>query len=514
MNGAESLVHTLLAGDVDVCFTNPGTSEMHFVAALDKIEGMRCVLCLFEGVVSGAADGYARMAGKPAATLLHLGPGLGNALANLHNAKKARSPVVNVVGEHATYHIQYNTPLTSDIEGIARPVSGWVKTATDSASVGPDGAAAIAASRAAPGQVATLILPGDTAWDDGGVVGTVPDVPGPEAVDGKLIDEVAKQMRGDERTLLLLGAGALFEEPLEIAGTIAAATGCDVLAEGMNSRLQRGAGRLFVERVPYPVDQALKVLAPYQRIILVGAGVPAVFFAYPNKPSLLAPEGCETIKLAEPHQDCAGALRALADAVGAKPGTAKLQEAARPERPSGPITLESIANAIGALLPENAVVADESITTGRNFYAYTKGVPPVDWLQNRGGSIGLGLPMATGAAVACPDRKVVCLESDGSGMYCLQALWTQAREGLDVTTLLFANRSYNILKGELANVGAGNPGPRAQNMLSLDNPTLGWVDLAKGMGVEADRVESADDLCRAFERGLAVEGPYLIEVVI
>jgi len=338
MNGAESLVHTLLAGDVDVCFTNPGTSEMHFVAALDKIEGMRCVLCLFEGVVSGAADGYARMAGKPAATLLHLGPGLGNALANLHNAKKARSPVVNVVGEHATYHIQYNTPLTSDIEGIARPVSGWVKTAPDSASVGPDGAAAIAASRAAPGQVATLILPGDTAWDDGGVVGTVPDVPGPEAVDGKLIDEVAKQMRGDERTLLLLGAGALFEEPLEIAGTIAAATGCDVLAEGMNSRLQRGAGRLFVERVPYPVDQALKVLAPYQRIILAGAGVPAVFFAYPNKPSLLAPEGCETIKLAEPHQDCAGALRALADAVGAKPGTAKLQEAARPERPSGPIT--------------------------------------------------------------------------------------------------------------------------------------------------------------------------------
>lgn len=514
MNGADSLVHTLLKGGVDVCFTNPGTSEMHFVAALDKIPGMRCVLCLFEGVASGAADGYARMADKPAATLLHLGPGLGNALANLHNAKKARSPIVNIVGEHATYHIQYNTPLTSDIEGIARPVSGWVRTANNVATVGPDGAEAIAAALTPPGQIATLILPGDTAWNDGGAIGEVPTVPARETVAEDRIDGAADLLRGDDRVLLLLGADAVLEEPLELAGNIAAATGCDVLAEGSNKRLQRGAGRFFVNRIPYPVPQALDVLKPYKHIIQVGSGRPAGFFAYPGKPSLLAPEGCKHYLLSMPEQDNVGALRALADAVGAKPGTAKLQPLDRPARPTGAITLDSIAAAIGALLPENAIVADESITTGRGFYPLTAGTPPHDWLQNRGGSIGLGLPLATGAAVACPDRKVVCLESDGSGMYCVQALWTQARENLDVTTLLFANRAYNILKGELANVGAGNPGPRAHDMLTLDRPTLDWIDIASGMGVEAERVETVDQLCDAFERGLAVKGPYLVEVVI
>ena len=514
MNGAESLVHTLLQGDVDVCFTNPGTSEMHFVAALDKIEGMRCVLCLFEGVVSGAADGYARMTGKPAATLLHLGPGLGNALANLHNAKKARTPMVNVVGEHATYHIQYNTPLTSDIEGIARPVSHWVKTAPDAQTVGPYGAEAIAAAHTAPGQIATLILPADTAWGDGGVVGTVPPVPERPPLDEKAIDEAAAMLKGDTHTLLLLGADALFEGPLEAAGTIATATDCDVLAEGMNKRLQRGAGRLAVQRIPYPVPQALDLLKDYRHIVLVGANRPAGFFGYPGMPSLMAHEDCTFTTIATPEQDCAAALDALAEAVGAKPGTAALQPLARPDRPTGAITLDSIAAAIGAILPENAIVADESVTTGRGFYPLTAGAPAHDWLQNRGGSIGLGMPLATGAAIACPDRKVVSLEGDGSGMYTVQALWTQARENLDVTTLVFANHSYNILKGELANVGAGNPGPRARDMLTLDRPKLDWIDLAKGMGVEAERVETVDQLCDAFERGLAVEGPYLVEVTV
>ncbi len=514
MNGAESLVHTLLAGDVDVCFTNPGTSEMHFVAALDKIDGMRCVLCLFEGVASGAADGYARMAGKPASTLLHLGPGLGNALANLHNAKKARSPIVNIVGEHATYHIQYNTPLTSDIEGIARPVSAWVKTTQEAAAVGADGAEAIAAARAAPGQVATLILPANTAWGDGGLVGQVSDAAEPEAVADQTVDKAAELLLGGPAPLLILGADALFEEPLAIAGDIAMATGCAVLAEGMNKRLQRGAGRFLADRIPYPVAKATSLLAPYRSVVLVGARPPAAFFAYPETPSLIAHPDAEMFELARPDQDCVGTLRALADALGAKRGAAKLQEASRPPRPTGPITPDTIAAAIGALLPENAIVVDESITTGRGFLPITAGAPPHDWLQNRGGSIGLGLPMATGAAVACPDRKVVCLESDGSGMYCVQSLWTQAREGLDVTTLLFANRSYNILKGELANVGAGNPGPRANDMLTLDRPDIDWVEIASGMGVEAERVDSADALCRAFERGLAHEGPNLIEVIV
>ena len=514
MNGAESLVRTLVESGVDVCFTNPGTSEMHFVAALDKVEGMRCVLGLFEGVVSGAADGYARMRGTPAATLLHLGPGLGNALANLHNAAKARSPVVNVVGDHAIHHAAYDTPLASDVEGIARPVSAWVKTSQSATAVGQDGADAIAAALTPPGQVATLILPADTAWNDGGEIGRVPAIPERQPVDPDSVDRAATILRGDGPTLLLLGATALYEEPLELAGRIAAATDCGLIAECFNARMQRGAGRVPVGRIPYPVPQALEVLKGYRDIILVGADQPIAFFAHPGMPSLLAPEGCEIHTLAAPEEDCAGALRALAEAVGAKPGSAVLQALDQPARPTGDITLEAIAAAITALIPENAVVIDESVTSGRNLPRATAGAAPHDWLQNRGGAIGFGLPLSTGAAVACPDRKVVCLESDGSGMYTVQGLWTLAREGLDVTVLVFANRAYNILKHEFANVGAGEAGPRARDMLSLDRPALDWVALATGMGVEAERAETADDLCRAFERGLASEGPYLVEVPI
>jgi acetolactate synthase-1/2/3 large subunit len=514
MNGAESLVRTLLKGGVDVSFSNPGTSEMHYVAALDKVDGMRCVLCLFEGVATGAADGYARMTGKPAATLLHLGPGLGNALANLHNAKKATSPIVNIVGEHATHHVQYNSPLTSDIEGIARPVSAWVKTSKTAATVGPDGAEAIAAALAAPGQIATLILPADTAWNDGGVVGVVPDIPTRELVDDAALTSAADMLKGDGPTLLLLGGSALMEQPLAIAARIKAATGADVMAEGMNTRLQRGAGRLPVIRIPYPVPQALDILKKYRQIILVGAADPVGFFAYPGKPSRMAPEGCTVETLANPAQDCVQALDALCDAVGTNDAVPELQKPERPIRPTGAITLDSIASAIGALLPENAIVVDESVTTGRGFLPFTAGAAPHDWLQNRGGAIGLGLPMATGAAVACPDRKVICLESDGSGMYCPQALWTQAREGLDVTTLIFANRSYNILKGELAGVGAGNPGPTAIDMLSLDRPIIDWVAFSKSLGVDAVQVDNADDLCTAFEAAIEVDGPSLVEIVI
>ncbi len=514
MNGAESLVRTLLKGGIDVSFANPGTSEMHYVAALDKIDGMRCVLCLFEGVVSGAADGYARMAGKPAATLLHLGPGLGNALANLHNAKKATSPIVNIVGEHATHHIQYNSPLTSDIEGIAWPVSAWVKTSMTSNAVGPDGAEAIAAAQTAPGNISTLILPADTAWNEGGVIGNVPKIPKREAVSGEALSTAIELLKNDKKTLLLLGGSTLMEKPLEVAGRIKTKTGADVLAEGMNTRIQRGVGRLPIIRIPYPVPQALEILKDYQQIILVGAADPVGFFAYPGKPSRLAPEGCRVHLLATPAQECEQALEALCDGVGANNVMSELQKPNRPDRPTGAITLDTIASAIGALLPENAIVIDESVTTGRGFLPFTAGAAPHDWLQNRGGAIGLGLPMATGAAIACPDRKVICLESDGSGMYCPQALWTQAREGLDVTTLVFANRSYNILKGELAGVGAGNPGPTAKDMLSLDRPIIDWVAFSKSLGVEAVRVDNADDLCKAFEAAIAVEGPSLVEIVI
>ena len=514
MNGAESLVRTLLAGGVDVCFTNPGTSEMHFVAALDAVPGMRCSLCLFEGGVTGAADGYYRMAGRPASTLLHLGPGLANGVSNLHNAKKAGSGIVNIVGEHATYHIELDAPLTADIEGIARPVSHWVKTSLSSKDIARDGAEAIQAAQVAPGQIATLILPGDTAWNEG--TGPAEPLPLPERpkVDADRITAAARALAaGGSDTLILLGGAAVQEANLRLAGQLAAKTGCGLLTEWANARLDRGAGRIEVNRIPFVVEKALDVLKPYKRIVLVGAKPPVAFFAYPNKPSVLTPEGTEFIELADASQDIAAALDALVqelNATNAEP--AGISQPNRPALPSGTINPEGIAAVLGHLIPENAVIVDESVTTGREFFPQTAGAAPHAWLNNRGGSIGYGLPVATGAAMACPGQKVIALEGDGSAMYTVQSLWTIARENLDVTILVFSNRSYKILRGELTNVGVQNPGPRAVDMLTLNRPNLDWVSMAKGMGVEAQKVDELGALAKAFEKGLSVDGPYLIEL--
>ena len=515
MNGAESLVRTLLAGGVDVCFTNPGTSEMHFVAALDKVPGMRCVLGLFEGVVTGAADGYWRMLGKPASTLLHLGPGLANGLANLHNAKKANSGIVNIVGEHATYHIAHDAPLTSDIEGVARPMSHWVRSSPTSQGIAADGALAIAAARTAPGQIATLILPADTAWGPAtGIAETPPPAPLPE-VSQDAVKAAAALLGPGKKATLLMGGGALNARCLELAGRIAAKTGCGILTEGANTRLERGAGRVQVNRIPYVVDQALKVMQDAGDMVLVGARRPVAFFAYPNKPSLLSPDSARSVLLADVADDMEGALRALADEVGAtSTPPARLAAPRRPALPSGPINPASIAAVLGAKIPEGAIVVDESVTTGREFFPETAGAPPHDWLNNRGGSIGYGLPVAIGAAVACPSRKVIAMIGDGSAMYTVQSLWTMARESLDVTVMIFANGSYNILRGELTNVGVRNPGPRAVDMLTLNRPDLDWVHMARGMGVEGMKATSAEQLAKAMDAGLGQKGPFLIQVVM
>lgn len=514
MNGAESLVRSLLASDVDVCFTNPGTSEMHFVAALDHVPGMRSVLALFEGVATGAADGYWRMARKPASTLLHLGPGLANGLSNLHNAKKAGSGIVNIVGEHASTHIALDAPLTSDIEGIARPVSQWVQTSLSTADVGFDAARAVQAARTAPGQVATLILPGDTAWTAGGVVADPLAPPTPAAPKSAVVDQAAQALKG-EGALLLLGAGAMSAENLELAGKIAAATGCALMGEWASARTERGAGRVAVPRVPYPIDQALTALAPYGKIVLLGAREPIGFFAYPGKPARLSRPDAEFVPLADAAMDAGAALAALADACGATRAVPVVAPAGLPEMPVlSPLTPETLAPVIARAIPENAIVVDETITSGRTFGAATAGAPPHSWLNNCGGSIGYGMAVSIGAAVACPDRKVLALISDGSGMYMPQALWTMAREGLDITTVIFANRAYQILRGELTNVGVQNPGPRAIDMLSLDRPTLSWVDMARGMGVQATRVEDTDALAAALAAGLDTPGPVLIEAVM
>ena len=488
---------------------------MHFVAALDKVPGMRCVLGLFEGVVTGAADGYYRMLGRPASTLLHLGPGLANGLANLHNAKKANSGIVNIVGEHATYHIAYDAPLTADIEGVAAPMSHWVKTSPNARTIAADGALAIAAARQTPGQIATLILPADTAWGAADGVAETPPPAAPAKVSDDAVKAAAAMLRSGERATLLMGGDALRHTCLELAGRIAAKTGCGILTEGANTRLERGAGRVQVERIPYVVEKALGVMRAAGNLVLVGAREPVAFFAYPDKPSLLMPETARSTKLAGIDEDMEAALEALAMELGAT-GAAPAGIAAprRPALPTGAITPAAIASILGAMLPENAIVVDESVTTGREFFPETAGAPPHDWINNRGGSIGYGMPVAIGAAIACPDRKVIALVGDGSAMYTLQALWTMAREGLDITVLIFANGTYNILRGELTNVGVKNPGPRAVDMLSIGRPDLDWASLARGMGVEASRAKTCEQLSKALSAGLRSGGPYLIEVAV
>lgn len=513
MNGAESLVKTLLAGSVDVCFANPGTSEMHFVAALDQHPEMRCILGLHETVVTGAADGYARMADKPAVTLLHLGPGLGNGLANLHNARRARTPMINVVGEHATEHKAYNAPLTTDIEGIARPVSDWVRTIASANTVGRDTADAIQTAMQRPGQISTLILPADIAWSQSVGPSTVAAPAAAAMPTGAEIDRIAALLKTNgEQVVLMLGDAALRERPLETAGRIAAKTGCKLLGPLSNKRIARGAGRVALNRVPYVVDMAQALLEPFKTMVLIGAREPVAFFGYPNSPSRLVPAGCDIKNLADSSYDLPATLDALADAVGARSAEPQRNQLDRPAIPTGDIDLDKLALMIAALLPEDAVVADESITTGRAFFPSTHSAPPHDWIQITGGAIGIGPPLATGAAIGAPGRKVVSLQADGSGLYSAQALWTQARENLDVTTLVFANHSYAILQGEMRKVGVENPGRNAMDMLSLDRPKVDWVHLAKGYGVDAARATTMDELADAFGRGLAEPGPYLIEV--
>lgn len=515
MNGAESLVRSLALNGIEVCFTNPGTSEMHFMAALDRTDALRCVLGLQENVVTGAADGYGRMAEKPAATLLHLGPGLGNGLANLHNANKAGTGIVNIVGDHATYHIDFDAPLTADVEGIARPVSKWVRTSPTSEGVAADGAEAVRQASVHPGQIATLILPANTAWGEGGepVRAATPNAPG--GPDVAAVEAAAKALSSGEASALYLKGNVLREPGLTLAGKIAAKTGARLFAPTSNARMDRGAGRVAVERVPYVVDQALERLSPLKHMVGIGDAEPVAFFAYPNKPSRVLPDGCTVQHLCDDGEDGVKALEMLCDALDAHGAAPTLAERRADDGlPDGVLDQDKIAAAVSAMLPDDAIVIDESITSGRQLNWQTAGAAPHSWLSLCGGSIGAGIPLAVGAAIACPDRKVVALQADGSAMYTIQGLWTQAREGLDVTTVIYANRAYAILQGEMKAVGVESPGRVARDMFGLDRPTLDFVSMARGMGVEAERVDDATAFNTALQRGLATPGPYLIEAVI
>lgn len=515
MNGAEALVRTLLASGVDSCFANPGTSEMHFVAALDQFPAMRAVPCLSEGVVTGAADGYGRMTDQPAATLLHCGPGLANGIANLHNAARAYTPMVNLVGDQATYHAPLDPPLASDIESLSRPFAHWFRNSRSAAAVGADAAQAVAAAMTGARGVAVLGLPSDTCWDEGGAEAAPVPAGAPEQVAQEAVARAAQLLLAPGDKVLMVGGPVLRAGPLALAAAIAARSGARLFTPPQIARMERGAGRPVATRLPYPVDAACAALSGAQSLVLLGCNRPVSFFAYPGKPGRPEPAGCTVHSLAAPAEDALQALERLAAALGvdAPLPPPPLQRLSLPDCAGQPITPETVAAVVAALLPEGAVVVDEAISFGRAFFPATGTAAPHDWLQLTGGAIGSGLPMAAGAAVAAPGRRVVALQADGSAMYTVQALWTQAREALDVTTVILSNRRYAILDGELQNVGA-KPGPSSDRLFGLDRPGIGWTVLAASLGVDAARAETLAGFADLFAAANRRRGPFLIELVI
>ncbi len=515
VDGAESLVRTLAAGGVDLCFANPGTTELHLVQALERIGAVRPVLGLFEGVCSAAADGFARMAERPAALLLHLGPGLGNALANLHNAAKGRTPVVVLVGEHATGHLGLGAPLEADVEAFARPVSRWVRTSASPDALAADGAAALAAARAAPGGVATLVVPADCAWGEAAGEPAEPQAPsGPGTVGDVAVAAAAEALGADgPPAALLLGADALGERGLRAAGRIAAASGCTLLAETFPRRMERGGGLPAPSRLPYFPEDATAVLARAGALVLAGAPEPVAFFAYPGLPGRLVPPGTPVSTLAAPGEDAADALERLAEHLGA-PAAAPVATEPAPRPEPGRLTPERAVAAVVAAQPEGAVVVDEWLSLSDPYVRAAARAPRHTLLALTGGAIGWGTAAATGAALGAPGRPVLCLEADGSGMYTPQALWTQAREGLDVTTVVAANGVYRILQVELARAGVEPPGPRAAALTDIGSPPLDWVALAGSMGVPARRATTTEELEAALAHALATPGPQLVEAVL
>jgi acetolactate synthase-1/2/3 large subunit len=509
MNGADAVLSTLADNGVEVCFANPGTSEMQFVTALDREPRVRPVLGLFEGVVTGAADGYGRMAGKPAVTLLHLGPGYLNGGANLHNARRAGTPIVNVIGDHATYHRQYDAPLTSDIPALATPNSRWLKMAETADQAADLAAEAVKASFGPPGGSASLILPADCAWSAASRKGPVLDRPVRAAAPGETVEAVARRLKGAAKPVLLLGGTALGERALRAAGRLNG-LGVRVITDTFTARQARGAGRFAPDKMLYFGEMALTDLAGTDLMVFVETVQPVAFFAYPAAPSVLVPEGCATLTLADRSQDGALALEQLAEAMGA-PAEAASNDLNLPALPTGEVNAYTVGASIARHMPDNAVISDDAVTSGLPVFMQTKGARAHDWLSLTGGAIGQGIPLAVGAAVACPDRKVLSLNGDGAAMYTVQGLWTLAREALDVTVVIFANHAYRILGIELTRTEAGKAGPAAAGLLDLGDPRIDWVSLASGLGVPAVRCATAERFDAALAAAMGQKGPMLIE---
>ncbi|MDT8427535.1 MAG: acetolactate synthase large subunit [Pseudomonadales bacterium] len=515
MNGAQALIETLVDCGVELCLANPGTSEMHLVQALDRVPRMRSVLALFEGVCTGAADGYGRMTGKPAATLLHLGPGLANGIANLHNARKAGTPIINIIGNHPQFHIGYDAPLTSDIDTLARNYSCWIKSCSTEQTLAQDGAEAYTASlRATPGsqgQIASLIMGADAAWGESPGPAQPNSLPQRSLVDDQHIDLIAQVLRRNEKTILILEHQAVSPQALTLAARISASIdSCRIMTGTFPARVDGGAGSPLVERMPYFPEQILDSFQGVQHLILVGAQTPASFFAYQTTPSRLVPSGCQVHTLARIEQDAVKALEALAQTLGASNTDYPVFEHGHLSPPSGALNTRTLIQAIASCLPENAIVATDS-GPGNAAHTLCQSAAAHTWLSLTGGSIGQGGPVATGAALACPDRPVLALLGDGGAAYTLQCLWTQAREQLNVTTVIFANRSYNILNVEYARLGVTETGAIAASLFNIGNPDLNWAQIAQGFGVPAAIAETAEELCALLEKAVREPGPFLIE---
>lgn len=513
ITAAEAILRCAADSHVRVCFANPGTTEMAMVSALDAITGMRAVLGLFEGVCTGAADGYGRMTNRPALTLLHLGPGFANGIANLHNARRANSPIVNLIGDHATWHLEADSPLTSDIDSLVRPVSHWTRRCGSPFGAVHDMSSAIEAAGSYPKKISTLILPTDV--QEATVEYRKPERLKQKAstILKKSVHRIAKLLAEEGDVALLLGRNALSKKGLDSAAAISDSTGVQLLSETFVSRAERGEGLPKVARLPYFPEPATALLRKYRSIVLVGAKPPVSFFGYKGKPSSLVPNTCTLHRLAADSEDAEEALTSLAIELNCK--KAQIQKI-RHERgkPLGALTPESLGQALLVAQPANCVIVDESATSGGPYGAISHTALPHTVLQLTGGAIGQGLPCATGAAIACPDRAVIALQADGSALYTVQALWTQARENLNVTTIICSNRSYRILRIELARAGENNPGDKARSLTDLGQPPIDWISVAKGFGVPATRVQSSEDLTKAIERSVENAGPHLIEAIL
>ena len=510
MNGAESLVRTLLNCGVTHCYANPGTSEMHLVQAIDAVDDFSSSLCLFEGVCTGAADGYGRMTGIPATTLLHLGAGLGNGIANLHNCRRAGTPLINLIGDHAIHHAPYDAPLTSDVEAVAKPVSSWIRTSRTSQGLGIDAEDSVLAALSnhpdPQGNIATLIIPTDCAWGEGIERKSGIEEPLLTSVDSTTITSVARRI--DSNTVLLVDGNGLSRPGVKAAGRIAAKTGCRVFTPTFPARVDVGPDLPDVNRLPYFPEDVLHVLQGTSQVVLAGGAAPVSFFAYQGQPSNLVPPDTEVVHLAHRHEDVAQALLDVALEIEAPAALTTGRE--RPELPSGDLRVRSIAQAVAALAPENCVV---SVDSGGGGAAYNelRNCVPHSWLNLTGGSIGGGGPVAVGAATACPDRTVFALLGDGGAGYTIQYLWTAAREDLKVISVIFSNRQYNILEVEYRRMGVNEIGAKAASLFDLTNPELDWVAIAKGFGVPGQKATDCASFNSALQSAIASEGPYLIE---